>query len=149
MAKEKFLTNRQKEFARHYVGGTHSNAQCARLAGYSNTNGIAKIQAHKLLDEKDFPHVAEYIKELREEKKVLLKEIDGWKAAGSMSSTAARVVLPSELELKNQEIEGLKKDKKENKTAIQNMQEEIEQWQAWYEQQEGKEEGRCGKEKSS
>ena len=62
------LTNRQKEFARHYVDGTHSNAQCARLAGYSNTNGIAKIQAHKLLDEKDFPHVAEYIKELREER---------------------------------------------------------------------------------
>ena len=38
------LTNRQKEFARHYVDGTHSNAQCARLAGYSNTNGIAKFK---------------------------------------------------------------------------------------------------------
>ena len=34
------LTNRQKEFARHYVDGTHSNAECARLAGYSDTNGI-------------------------------------------------------------------------------------------------------------
>ena len=62
------LTNRQKEFSRHYVDGTHSNAHCARLAGYSNVNGIAKIQAHKLLDEMDYPHVAEYIKELREER---------------------------------------------------------------------------------
>jgi len=62
------LTNRQKEFARHYVDGTHSNAQCARLAGYSDTNGICKIQAHKLLDPSNFPHVSEYIKELREER---------------------------------------------------------------------------------
>lgn len=62
------LTNRQKEFARHYVDGTHSNAQCARLAGYSDINGISRIQAHTLLDENRFPHVAEYIKELREER---------------------------------------------------------------------------------
>tara|TARA_R100001163_G_C5058174_1_gene194764 strand:- start:463 stop:1053 length:591 start_codon:yes stop_codon:yes gene_type:complete len=62
------LTNRQKEFARHYVDGTHSNAECARLAGYSDVNGICKIQAHKLLDSKNFPHVSEYIKELREDR---------------------------------------------------------------------------------
>tara|TARA_R110002020_G_scaffold65310_3_gene172527 strand:+ start:68 stop:652 length:585 start_codon:yes stop_codon:yes gene_type:complete len=62
------LTNRQKEFARHFVDGTHSNAQCARLAGYSDVNGIAKIQAHKLLDETNFPHIAEYIRELREDR---------------------------------------------------------------------------------
>ena len=62
------LTNRQKEFARHFVDGTHSNAECARLAGYADTNGVAKIQAHKLLDASTFPHVAEYITELREEK---------------------------------------------------------------------------------
>ena len=62
------LTNRQKEFARHYVDGTHSNAKCARLAGYSDINGISRIQAHTLLDENRFPHVAEYIKELREER---------------------------------------------------------------------------------
>ena len=43
------LTNRQKVFARHFVDGTHSNAECARLAGYSDRNGIAKVQAHKLL----------------------------------------------------------------------------------------------------
>lgn len=49
------LTNRQKMFARHFVDGTHSNAECARLAGYSDKNGIAKIQAHKLLNASDFP----------------------------------------------------------------------------------------------
>ena len=62
------LTNRQKVFARHFVDGTHSNAECARKAGYSDKNGIAKIQAHKLLNPKYFPHVAEYISEVREER---------------------------------------------------------------------------------
>jgi len=62
------LTNRQKEFSRHYVDGINSNAECARKAGYSNTNGIAKIQAYKLLDTQLFPHVAEFIEELREDR---------------------------------------------------------------------------------
>ena len=62
------LTNRQKEFARHFVDGTHSNAECARLAGYANKDGNARIQAHKLLDPGLFPHVSEYITELREDR---------------------------------------------------------------------------------
>ena len=62
------LTNRQKGFARHYVDGINSNAECARKAGYSDTNGIAKIQAYKLLDTQLFPHVAEFIEELREDR---------------------------------------------------------------------------------
>ena len=62
------LTNRQKEFSRHYVDGINSNAECAKKAGYSNTNGIAKIQAYKLLDTQLFPHVAEFIEELREDR---------------------------------------------------------------------------------
>jgi len=62
------LTNRQKEFARHYVDGTHSNAECVRKAGYSDTNGIARIQASKLLNPKMFPHITDYINELREER---------------------------------------------------------------------------------
>ena len=62
------LTNRQKEFSRHYVDGTNSTAACARMAGYSDKNGIAKIQACKLLDSNTFPHVAEYISELREDR---------------------------------------------------------------------------------
>jgi phage terminase small subunit len=62
------LTNRQKVFARHYVDGVNSNAECARLAGYSDKNGIAKVQAHKLLNPKYFPHVAEYVVELREDR---------------------------------------------------------------------------------
>jgi hypothetical protein len=38
------LTNRQREFAKHYVDGTHSNAACARLAGYAES--AARIRAH-------------------------------------------------------------------------------------------------------
>ena len=60
------LTNRQREFARHYVDGTRSNAACARLAGYAE--GASRIQAHKLLDSSLFPHVAELISELREDR---------------------------------------------------------------------------------
>ena len=62
------LTNRQREFARHFVDGTHSNAECARLAGYADKDGNARIQAHKLLDPTLFPHVADFITELREDR---------------------------------------------------------------------------------
>ena len=62
------LTNRQKEFAAHYVDGTHSNAECARLAGYSDKDGKARNRAYALLNAEDFPHLAEYIKELREDR---------------------------------------------------------------------------------
>ncbi len=62
------LTNRQREFSRHFVDGTHSNAECARLAGYADKDGNARIQAHKLLDPGLFPHVSEFIAELREDR---------------------------------------------------------------------------------
>ena len=58
------LTNRQREFAKYYVEGKHSNAECARLAGYADAS--ANNHAAKLLDGKSFPEVPELIKELRE-----------------------------------------------------------------------------------
>ena len=64
MPKEKFLTNRQKEFARFIVEGTYSNAECARKAGYSE--GQAAKTASLLLNGKDFPLVVDHIKDLRE-----------------------------------------------------------------------------------
>ena len=60
------LTNRQREFARYYVEGRYSNAECARLAGYSPD--AAKQHAYKLLDGKTYPLVTDLIKELREER---------------------------------------------------------------------------------
>lgn len=60
------LTNRQREFAKHFVEGIHSNAECARKAGF--TPDLAHQHASRLLNGRDFPHVLEYIKELREEK---------------------------------------------------------------------------------
>ena len=42
MPKEKFLTNRQKEFAKFIVEGTYSNAECARKFGYSEVFQAAK-----------------------------------------------------------------------------------------------------------
>ena len=58
------LTNRQKEFAKHYIEGRYSNAECARKAGYAEDS--AHVQASKLLNGRDFPLVVEYIAEERE-----------------------------------------------------------------------------------
>lgn len=60
------LTERQKTFARHIVEGIYSNAECARQAGYANDT--AAIYASKLLNGRDYPHVVEYVQELREER---------------------------------------------------------------------------------
>lgn len=60
------LTNRQKTFARHIVEGIYSNAECARKAGYAHD--LAAKQASVLLNGRDYPHVLEYIQELREER---------------------------------------------------------------------------------
>ena len=60
------LTNRQREFARYYVDGRHSNAECARLAGYAEDS--AAQHASKLLNGKSYPLVVELIKELRQDR---------------------------------------------------------------------------------
>lgn len=60
------LTNRQRTFAKFITEGIYSNAECARKAGYSST--LASKQAAVLLNGIDYPHVLEYVQELREEK---------------------------------------------------------------------------------
>ena len=60
------LTNRQREFAKLYVEGIYSGSECARRAGFSKIK--ANVYASKLLNGRDYPHVAEYVKELREER---------------------------------------------------------------------------------
>jgi phage terminase small subunit len=60
------LTNRQMTFAQKIVEGIYSNAECARLAGF--TDERATEHASRLLNGKDYPHVLEYITELREER---------------------------------------------------------------------------------
>lgn len=62
----RILTERQKTFAELYVEGVYTNTECARRAGFSHE--IANVYAAKLLNGNDFPHVVEYIKELREAK---------------------------------------------------------------------------------
>ena len=64
MAKEKFLTNRQKEFCKLVCEGIYSNAECCRRAGYSE--GQANKTASLLLNGRDFPLVTDHLKELRE-----------------------------------------------------------------------------------
>ena len=49
MAKEKFLTNRQREFCKLVCEGIYSNAECARRAGYAEgqANKTTKIKIPK------------------------------------------------------------------------------------------------------
>ena len=60
------LTNRQMTFSRHIVEGIYSNTECARKAGYSQD--LANEYASRLLNGRDYPHVLEYITELRQER---------------------------------------------------------------------------------
>jgi len=60
------LTNRQRTFAQKIVEGIYSNTECARLSGYATER--ANEYASRLLNGKDYPHVLEYITELREER---------------------------------------------------------------------------------
>lgn len=60
------LTNRQMTFATYIVEGIYSNAECARKAGYSPD--VANMYASKLLNGREYPHVLEYIQQLREER---------------------------------------------------------------------------------
>ena len=57
------LTSRQKTFAEEIVLGRCSNTEAARRAGYAESS--AAVRASELLDIGKFPHVANYINELR------------------------------------------------------------------------------------
>jgi len=88
MTKEKFLTNRQKEFCKLILEGIYSNAECARRAGYSE--GQANKTASLLLNGRDFPLVTEHLKELREirEKKYGVSVIGQLKRLSELSRGA-------------------------------------------------------------
>jgi hypothetical protein len=49
------LTNRQMSFAKFFVEGVYSNAECARKAGYAED--VAAKQASILLNGRDYPQV--------------------------------------------------------------------------------------------
>ena len=42
------LTNRQREFAKYYVEGKYSNAECARKAGYAEAVPMCRLQNFSL-----------------------------------------------------------------------------------------------------
>lgn len=63
---DRILTTRQMTFAKHVVEGIYSNAESARKAGYKAD--LAAEHASRLLNGKNYPHVVEYIEELRDER---------------------------------------------------------------------------------
>jgi len=60
----RLLTNRQKTFAELYVEGIYTNKECAIRSGYQENS--AKVHASRMLNPKEYPHVVEYIQELRQ-----------------------------------------------------------------------------------
>jgi phage terminase small subunit len=62
---DKPLTFRQKKFAEEIVLGRCSNTEAARRAGYAKSS--AAVRACELLDIGKFPHVHNYIYELRQD----------------------------------------------------------------------------------
>ena len=60
------LTPRQQTFAKFFVEGIYSGAECARKAGFAED--VAAKQASILLNGRDYPHVLEYVTQLREER---------------------------------------------------------------------------------
>lgn len=122
------LTNRQREFARHFVDGTHSNAECARLAGYADKDGNARIQAHKLLDATLFPHVADFIAELREDRErrygvTLMGQLQRLRELSLNAEEAGQFSAAINAEKTRSALGGLNTDRRETNHfhAIENM----------------------------
>lgn len=66
MAYPKKLTPRQETFCQLVAEGIHTNAECARRAGFSHET--ASVYAMKMLNGLDYPHVVERVAEIREER---------------------------------------------------------------------------------
>ena len=112
------LTNRQKEFAKYFVEGIYSNAECVRKAGYSDKNGIARIQANKLLNAKMFPHITEYINELREEREkkygvTLIGQLKRFKELGEKAEEEGQYTASINAEKIRSSLGGLTIDRRE------------------------------------
>ncbi len=112
------LTNRQKEFAKYFVEGIYSNAECVRKAGYSDKNGIARIQANKLLNSKMFPHITEYINELREEREkkygvTLIGQLKRFKELGERAEEEGQYTASINAEKIRSSLGGLTIDRRE------------------------------------
>ncbi len=112
------LTNRQKEFAKYFVEGIYSNAECVRKAGYSDKNGIARIQANKLLNSKMFPHITEYINELREEREkkygvTLIGQLKRFKDLGDRAEEEGQYTASINAEKIRSSLGGLTIDRRE------------------------------------
>jgi phage terminase small subunit len=112
------LTNRQKEFAKYFVEGIYSNAECVRKSGYSDKNGIARIQANKLLNPKMFPHITEYINELREEREkkygvTLIGQLKRFKELGEKAEEEGQYTASINAEKIRSSLGGLTIDRRE------------------------------------
>lgn len=118
------LTNRQRTFAKHIVEGLHSNAECARLAGYSPD--VAAKQASVLLNGRDFPHVLEYVQELREERErmygvTLMGQLERFYKLSRGAEEAGQFSAAVNAEKLRSALGGLTIDRRENINTIDQL----------------------------
>ena len=118
------LTEKQRAFAKLYVDGGMSNAECARQAGYSHD--VAAVYASKLLNGKNFPHVLDYIKELREEKErrygvTLIGQLERLHALSRGAETAGQYSAAINAEKIRSALGGLTIDRRETINTLDQL----------------------------
>ena len=118
------LTNRQMTFATYIVEGIYSNAECARKAGYSPD--VANMYASKLLNGREYPHVLEYIQQLREERErrygvTLLGQLERLQKLSQGAEDAGQFSAAINAEKIRSALGGLTIDRRETVNVIDQM----------------------------
>ena len=120
----RLLTNRQKTFAELYVEGIYTNKECAIRSGYHENS--AYVHASKLLNVKKYPHVVEYIEELRQlrERKygvTLMGQLKRFHDLSHGAESKAQYSSAVNAEKIRSALGGLTTDRRENVHSLDNL----------------------------
>lgn len=118
----RILTTRQKEFARLVVEGRYSNTECARRAGFAHPNDRASV----MLNGRDFPHVVEYVQELRAERErlygvTLMGQLQRFAELSKSAEDAGQFSAAVNAEKIRSALGGLTIDRRENINTIDQL----------------------------
>ena len=120
----RLLTNRQKTFAELYVEGIYTNKECAIRSGYNQS--CAKTHASRMLNAKEYPHVVEYIEELRQlrERKygvTLMGQLKRFHDLSHGAESKAQYSSAVNAEKIRSALGGLTTDRRENVHSLDNL----------------------------
>jgi len=118
----RILTTRQKEFARLVVEGKYSNTECARRAGYAEP----AVKASQFLNGRDFPHVLDFVQELRAERErlygvTLMGQLQRFAELSKSAEDAGQFSAAVNAEKIRSALGGLTIDRRENINTIDQL----------------------------